>query len=261
MKMAFNDSTPPTVTVETPNEETRDKAEVSNALVPASAQPLTNYVEDDDYEGESAGKYATHPWLKLTTPSSNADVLKKFGPGAWVLGGEDKLGDENTVIPLTVIKAGMAWQENMAYTPGVTKQTFRTAAEAQAAGFSTDWNARKAGRPSVSEVLSTLLWMPKPEGLDDLPHVFCYDGPDGPGALLRFFAASTTFSTFAKPILDAKAKFLRKEKGGLAAGRWELYTTQEHSKNGLPYRAARMKPATPLYNSPELAAFLRTVSL
>jgi hypothetical protein len=257
--MSFNDSAAPVAETVTETAAT-DKAEVSNALVPQQ-NAVANFVEDDDFEGENIGRYATHPYLKLVSKNSKEATVAKFGSGAWVVNDEDKIGSMEAPLRVVVVRAAMAWQENLDYAPGVQKRIFRSSAEAHAAGLSTDWDAKKAGRPCATEVLNSLLWVPKPEGLDDLPHIFCYEGPEGAGALVKFFAASTSFSTFGRPILDAKQKFLRKEKGGLVAGYWNLIATAEVSKKGLPYLAPRMKPANPLNTSEELREFLRKISL
>jgi hypothetical protein len=257
-KMSFADQATPVV-AEPVNETPTDKAEVSNALVPQQ-NAVANFVEDDDFEGENLGRYATHPYLKLVSKNSKEATVAKFGSGAWVVGDEDKIGSMESPLRVVVIRAAMAWQENLDYAPGVQKRIFRNSAEAHAAGLSTDWDAKRVGRPCATEVLNSLLWVPKPEGMDDLPHVFCYEGPEGEGALVKFFAASTSFSTFGRPILDAKQKFLRSEKGGLVAGYWNLLATAETSKKGLPYLASRMKPATPLNTSEALREFLRKIS-
>ena len=254
--MSFSDSAPP-VSAETKNEAPRDVEEVSNAVVPAAPNGLANYVEDDDMSGEDLDRYVKYPYLNLVTKNSKEETVKAFGIGAWITS-DAKIGEMDKALRIIVCKAAMAWQEQLPYGAGVRARIFRTSQEAHEAGLSTDWDARKAGRPSAAEVLNSLLWIPQPEGVD-APHVFSEDGPEGPGALVKYFAARTAFGSFGKDVINAQQRFLRKEKGGLVSGLWDLTATKENGKNGTTYLLPRIKPAG--RTSDVLAEFLRKVRI
>jgi len=257
-KMSFSDKPAAAATGEPAAKEVSTEVvdESGKAIVHKTDGTVTDYVEDDDMVGEDLGRYVRHPYLNLLSKNSKESMLEAHGLGAWVIN-EEKIGQMDKPLRIVVIKAAMAWQEQLEFGSGVRGRIFKTAQECHAAGLSTDWEARKAKRPSAAEVLNFIMWIPQPEGVD-APHIFSEEGPEGPGALAKFFAARTAFGTVGKDIITAQQKFLRKEKGGLVSGLWDLTATKETGKGGNTYLLPHIKPMG--RTSEALIAFLRELT-
>lgn len=256
-KMSFSDKPAQAATGEPATEVATEVVdENGKALVPTAAGPITDYVEDDDMVGEDLGRYVRHPYLNILSKNSKEALLEAHGLGAWIIN-ETKIGKMDTPLRIIVIKAAMAWQEQLAYGSGVRGRIFKTAQECHAAGLSTDWEARKAKRPSAAEVLNFIMWIPNPEGVD-APHIFLEEGPEGAGCIAKFFAARTAFGTVGKDIITAQQKWLRKEKGGLVSGLWDLTAAKEPGPNNSTYLLPHIKPMG--RTSEPLIAFLRELT-
>ena len=246
--MSFTENTTPEVTADA---ELRDKEEVSTALVVPVTKSTAVYVEGEDAEGEFSSRDVQWPGLSLVTKTSaDADV---YGAGTWLVGKEAPVGKMDKPLKIVAVKIQKAYQEQIPFGTGAKARMFRTAQEVHEAGLSLEWGAEAR----AAEVLGIRFWLPQPSDVD-APHIFTEDGPEGPGAIVKFFAARTTYGTVGKTLISASQTFLRSDKGGLSAGVWEMTATKE-SKNGNTWLLPRIKPAGK--TSPDLAAFLKSLGV
>lgn len=234
------------VTVITPVEVVENKA-----VAVRDAQPAAIYVENEDAEGEFSARDVVWPGLSLVTKTS-ADA-ETYGIGAWLVNKETPVGKMDKPLRLVAVKIQKAYQEQVPFGSGVRPRMFRTASEVAAAGLSLDWSADAR----AAEVLGVRFWLPQPEGVD-APHVFNLEGPEGLGTIVKFFAARTTYGTVGKTLIGAQQTFLRRDKGGLASGWWEMTATRE-AKNGNTWLLPRLRPAGKV--DEKLASFLRELGV
>jgi hypothetical protein len=229
------------------------------AIVPAQSHSPTlpsTYVEDDDAAGEfGSDRYASYPSLKIVSKTSA--MAEDYGIGAWIIGSKTvepvAVGKMDVPLPIVCVKWAMAWQEQVTFGEQRIPKMFAKLEDAIADGFTAEWGST---RPRVAEVLKALLWIPQPEGVDE-PHIFSYEGPEGPGALAWFFAARTTFGTCGKTLIQAKRTFLSADKGGMASGLWHL-TAQKASRNGNTWLLPRLAPKGK--NSAALTEYLKSIA-
>ena len=214
-----------------------DVTEGKEVIVRPVSVPQTIYVENEDVQGEFTQRDKVYPSMTLVTKTSA--LARPFGIGAWVVGKEIKIGEMDKPLRMVAVKIATRWQEELPYNSGVKPRIFKTASEAATAGFDTvDWNAEKVAK----EILVAALWLPKPEGIDE-PSLFTIDSPEGPGAIVKYFAAKTAFKNFGRTLKEAahpKTGFLRPEKGGLASQWWEL-TATEMANNKYSWLEPRLK--------------------
>lgn len=245
-----------TPTTPVPAPATEVVVETSKAVTVVEPHAVTQlpdtYIEDDDASGEiNDARYESHPNLRIVSKTSTA--ADEFGIGAWIVASKTMepvcVGKMDVPLKFVCLRFAMAWQEQVPYGEQRIPKMFQTLGEAQAAGYHADFGME----PRVAEVVKALFWLPQPEGRDE-PHVFSYDGPEGPGALVYFFAARTAFGTVGKSLIQAKRSFLSPEKGGMPAGWWELTATKA-SRNGNTWLLPRLKPAGK--TTPELAEHLK----
>lgn len=222
----------------------------SVSLRPAQT-PAAIYVENEDAEGEFSSRDVIWPNLSLVTKTS-ADA-ETYGIGAWLVNKETPVGKMDKPLKLIAVKIQKAYQEQVPFGSGVRPRMFRTAAEVAAAGLSLEWTSDAR----AAEVLGVRFWLPQPEGVD-APHVFNLEGPEGLGTIVKFFAARTTYGTVGKTLIGAQQTFLRKDKGGLASGWWEMTATKE-AKNGNTWLLPRLRPAGKV--DEKLSAFLRDLGV
>jgi hypothetical protein len=252
-KMSFSDETVSDAApeVELPkvsaNEETSSKP---LATTPSPSAPAI-YVESEDAEGEFSSRDIQWPNLSIVTKTSAE--AETFGIGTWLVNKETPVGKMTEPINLVAVKIQKAYQEQLPFGSGVRPRMFRTIEEATNAGLSLDWHAEAR----CAEVLGIRFWLQQPEGVD-APHVFILDGPEGPGTIVKFFAARTTYGTVGKNLIKAKQTYMRNDKGGLVSGWWKMTATKE-TKNGNTWLLPRIVPGGK--TSPELAAFLRDLSV
>jgi hypothetical protein len=248
------DTVPEPVTMSTTTAPVEDQAIVpAQSLSPAL--PAT-YIEDDDAVGEfSSDRYASYPSLKLISKTSA--LAEDYGIGAWIIGSKTiepvAVGKMDVPLPIVCVKFAMAWQEQVTFVEQRIPKMFHTLADANTEGFTAEWGSTK---PRVAEVVKGLFWIPQPEGVDE-PHVFSYEGPEGPGALAWFFAARTAFGTVGKTLIQAKRSFLSADKGGMASGLWHL-TAQKASRNGNTWLLPRLAPKGK--NSAALTEYLKSIA-
>lgn len=250
--MSFSDNTPePAVTTETPAEVIRDVQEVSATLAVRPAAPVAVYVEGEDAEGEFSARDIQWPSLGLVTKTSaDADV---YGVGTWLVGKETPIGKHTEPLKVIAVKIQKAFQEQIPFGTGARARMFRTSEEVAQAGLSTEWGVE----PRAAEVLGIRFWVPQPEGVD-APHVFTLEGPEGYGAIVKFFAARTTYGTVGKTLILASQSHLKSNRGGLVSGIWDMTATKE-VKNANTWLLPRIKPAGK--TSPELMAFLKSIGV
>jgi hypothetical protein len=163
------------------------------------------------------------------------------------------LSANKTVSKVGTGEAKPTGQKQIPFGTGARARMFRTAEEVLQAGLSLEWGSEAR----AAEVLGVRFWVPQPEGVD-APHVFTLEGPEGYGAIVKFFAARTTYGTVGKTLISASQTFLRKDRGGLPSGVWEMTATKE-AKNGNTWLLPRLKPAGK--TSPDLAAFLKSLGV
>lgn len=226
--------------------------EPSKALAPvaAPASPVV-YVDTEDAEGEFSARDIQWPSLQIVTKTSaEAEV---HGIGTWLVNKETPVGKMTEPLNLVAVRIQKAYQEQLPFGSGVRPRMFRTIEEANSAGLSLDWHSDAR----VAEVLGVRFWLQQPEGVD-APHVFILDGPEGPGTIVKFFAARTTYGTVGKNLIKAKQTYMRNDKGGLVSGWWKMTATKE-TKNGNTWLLPRIVPGGK--TSPELAAFLRDLAV
>jgi hypothetical protein len=219
--------------------ETPDQ-EVSTEVAPAAQQetPATDktvatrpeggavahYVEGEDAEGEFSSRDMLWPSLKIVSKTSaDAEV---YGIGSWIIGSV-KVGEMTKPVKVVAVKIQKAYQEQLPYGSQVRPRIFRTSADVFAAGLTLDWDT---DRPRAAEVLGVRFWVPQPEGVD-APDVFVLEGPEGPGAIVKFFAARTAYGTVGKTLIHAHQTHLRADKGGLISKWWNLTATKEARNN------------------------------
>ena len=249
--MSFNDKTPEPAVIETPVTETRDVEEVSKSLAVRPAAPVAVYVEGEDAEGEFSSRDIQWPGLSLVTKTSaDAEI---YGVGAWLVGKETPVGKYTEPLKVIAVKIQKAYQEQIPFGTGARARIFRTAEEVLQAGLSLEWGSEAR----AAEVLGIRFWLPQPEGVD-APHVFTLEGPEGYGAIVKFFAARTTYGTVGKALISASQTFLRKDRGGLPSGVWEMTATKE-AKNGNTWLLPRLKPAGK--TSDALVSFLKLLAV
>ena len=248
--MSFSDNTPEPV-VETPVEAIRDVQEVSATLAMRPAAPVAVYVEGEDAEGEFSSRDIQWPSLGLVTKTSaDADL---YGAGTWLVGKETPIGKHTEPLKVIAVKIQKAYQEQIPFGTGARARMFRTADEVLQAGLSLEWGSDAR----AAEVLGVRFWVPQPEGVD-APHVFTLEGPEGYGAIVKFFAARTTYGTVGKTLILASQTHLRRDRGGLVSGTWEMTATKE-VKPPNTWLLPRLKPAGK--TSPDLAAFLKSLGV
>ena len=218
------------------------------AVVPApNRAPAAVYVENEDAEGEFSSRDIVWPGLSLVSKTSaDAEV---YGIGAWLVNKDTAVGKMDVPLKVIAVKIQKAYQEQVPFGTGVKARMFRTAAEVHEAGLSLEWDEE----PRAAEVLGIRFWLPRPEGID-APHVFSIEGPEGPGTIVKFFAAHTTYGTVGKTLIKAAQTHLRPDKGGLASGWWEMTATKER-RNGNSWLLPRLKPAGKVNEA--LTAFLK----
>jgi hypothetical protein len=234
------------VTVITPVEVVNDKA-----VAVASSNPPAIYVENEDAEGEFSARDVIWPSLSLVTKTSSD--AETYGIGTWLVNKETPVGKMDKPLKLIAVKIQKAYQEQVPFGSGVRPRMFRTMSEVAAAGLSLEWSSDSR----AAEVLGVRFWLPQPEGVD-APHVFNLEGPEGLGTIVKFFAARTTYGTVGKTLIGAQQTFLRKDKGGLASGWWEMTATKE-AKNGNTWLLPRLRPAGKV--DEKLSAFIRDLGV
>lgn len=112
----------------------------------------------------------TPPWLKIAHGIS--DLCTKFGhaPGSLVLANEHVLALPQTPQRAAGTLKCIIWADQMYYkeykfTKGVQPQVFDTAAEAHAAGFTTEYDPIKRAMPSAPPAMTWLMLIEKPADL------------------------------------------------------------------------------------------------
>jgi hypothetical protein len=267
MKMSFTEAAEAPLPTATTTEEAPTatpvavvEAPTETAVVPVQSHvPATlpdTYVEDDDAVGEyNDSRYASYPSLKIVSKTSA--LAEEFGIGSWLISSKTlepvAVGKMDTPLAVVCAKWAMGWQEQVAYGEQRIPKIFVHLEEALAEGFTAEWGSSK---PRVAEVLKALFWIPQPEGVD-APHVFSYEGPEGPGALAWFFAARTTFGTVGKTLIQAKRSFLSTDKGGMASGLWHMTATKA-SRNGNTWLLPKLTPKGK--NSAALTEYLKSIA-
>ena len=241
--MSFTEETTPEA-----NQE-RDKAEVSLAIAAKPSAPVAVYVEGEDAEGEFTASDFQRPSLNLVTKTSaNVDV---FGIGTWVVGKEVAVGKMSEPLNVVGLKIQKAYQEQLPFGAGRPRM-FRTAEEVTAAGLSLQY---ETDAPKAAQVLGIRFWLPQPKDVD-APHIFTLESPEGLGAVVKFFAARTTYTSVGKPLIDACRSFLSPSKGGIVAKWWEL-SAMKKVNGANSWLLPLIKPGKP--TSPEMAAFLKSI--
>lgn len=243
--MSFSETTP-----EAAPEQERDKAEVSLAIAAKPSAPVAVYVEGEDAEGEFTARDFQRPSLNLVTKTSaNVDV---FGIGTWVVGKEVAVGKMSEPLNVVALKIQKAYQEQLPFGAGRPRM-FRTAEEVTAAGLSLQYEAEA----KAAEVLGVRFWLPQPKDVD-APHIFTLESPEGYGAVVKFFAARTAYTSVGKPLIDACRAFLSPSKGGIVAKWWEL-SAMKKVNGANSWLLPLIKPGKP--TSPEMAAFLKSIGV
>ena len=248
-------------TAPTKEKPTEAKAEVvespTTEIVPREALTPAVAHYESEIEGELDSRDIVRPRLMIVQKSSSLvktdpEDTEGFNVGDWLINKEVKVGNYKTPLAFVVLWGRKMYQEVVKYGAEDIPRMFRNATECREAGLVTEWSATV---PRAAEIFQCLLWLPQPEGVD-APHIFTLESPEGPGVVVAYTASGTAYSSFGKPILTASvAGHLTPQKGGLTAGKWDLYATLEKRENN-SWLQPRVRPAGRVSDS--LKEFLAT---
>lgn len=182
------------------------------------------------------------PWLSIVHPVGDLGMSGKFLPGSLILGKE-----------YLVAKAGeklrcVVWDYRTYFKEYLTKEqrdnrvqprTFLTAAEAHAAGLTTETNPITRALPTAPMAMTWVMLIEKPEGL--ACDLFCVDIAGKTYAPALFGVDKSAFLSVKNAFFMA-AQFTTKPFGGVRAMRWELWTRVYEAKTGNKAWVPSIKP-------------------
>lgn len=201
---------------ETPVNETGVAVRTENAPMLGGAVDLSNV------------RGVKPPYMSVTYGVGKFAEL--FSPGSIVIGSDTLILDNDPknkaekFLNVIVLRHGPQYVKeslsNDQYKLGVIARTFKTPAEAAAAGLRSSWGAN-GEKPQVSEALDLTVLVEKPEGLEDAIFNIEIGGKSYAIAqwntdksvcksILGTFLSSATFSLRGKPVWTAKWKVAMK---------------------------------------------------
>lgn len=148
-----------------------------------------------------------------------------FDPGQLILNMVCILWAEGCeAVEITIIKAEKKYVEETEYGSDEFGQVFETAAEAQAAGLSTEWGP-SGEKPQVLPQVLAMILIKKPEGVD--PDEFPIEGPDGNLYAVALWRIAGTAYGLVRVITGAQRTRL---KDGLHTGTFLVAARKEVGK-------------------------------
>jgi hypothetical protein len=238
----------PVVSTELPT----DKAEVSNAIAVIEPKPLAVATPQvaEGISGEVSASDIKLPRINLVQKSGK--LPDSFQPGSIVFEKAVVLSDGKTPIDVTPIRLKKQFQQKLEWGTEEQPLVFDTSAEVRAVGGSLQWGDENY----YEEIAHIQVAVKLPESIDgdEFIDLFPYTFNDGLYALAIWTVASSSYTSFAKPIITASAGLLR---NGLYTGHYSVVTEGKHnSKNSwfVP------KPTFAGRHTPEAAEFFKSIA-
>jgi hypothetical protein len=155
---------------EVPAEDTTVNDQVDGAPETGVSTRMTLDLTAHD-EGDQIPVAITPPYLQIAHGISDLCNKMGFAPGSLVLGKENVIAQPagpkcpaGEALKVIVLKYQTYYKE-YEYHKGVPSKTFNTAAEAHAAGFTTEYNAVTGQQPSCPPAMTWLMLIEKPKDL------------------------------------------------------------------------------------------------
>lgn len=199
------------------------------------------------------------PWLTIIHPISELGMSGKFIPGSLVLGKEYLVAKAGEHITCVVWDYRTYFKEYLNQEQRNAKQrprTFFTAAEAHAAGLTTETNPITRALPTAPMAMTWVMLIEKPAGL--ACDLFCVDVAGKSYAPALFGVDKSAFLSVKNPFFMA-AQFTTKPFGGVKAMRWDLWTRIYEAKTGNKTWVPSLRPVG-IMPEDERKAFSETAS-
>lgn len=187
----------------------------------------------DDMPGAWNRKDVHYPRINLVQKTSDGDLVKNFGIGAFVLSKSVKLSDGETPLTITALEAPKDYIQKVDFDSGETPVVFGSEEEVRANGGSTEYKDAKSGNYFQPRAHITLA-VAAPEGIsEEDAAIFPFDGPDGKAyALAIYTVVSSAFTSVGKDLATFRGsnKIMRQ---GLIYGQLALssYTKKKDTKS------------------------------
>lgn len=204
----------------------------------------TNFWDSGDVSGEITTRDKKWPRLNIGQKAGNIGEDKGFGSLVLnrefvILPGFPSNQNQGPVLPgVVVTKIQKGYQEKREYDPSSTSlpRLFRTAKEANEAGFSTEWGV---GERLAVPVAAMLLLVPAPAGTPQevLEQHFPYEYNGNTYLAAGFFATGTSWHEAAKPVFTALDTPKARSFGELAlrSTRWNMSVIRRTGAKGAWY--------------------------
>jgi len=259
----------PTTSLDDLSFEDNDKKISSHTEPTGTSEEVVpnNFWDTGDVSGEVTTRDKKWPRLNLGQKAGNIGEDKGFGSLVLnreivILPGFPSNQNQGPILPgVVVIKIQKGYQEKREYDPSATSlpRLFKTAKEANDAGFSTEWGV---GERQVQPVAAMLLLVPAPtvfsNGDGGIENFFPYEFNGTHYLAAGFFATGTSWHEAAKPVFTAIDTPKVKSYGEvyLRATRWNMSVIRRSGVKGAWYA---LKLSTGGYNSNDLIQYTKDI--